>query len=259
MHPESWRCGRSCHWSVVLRPAVAVWSQTAMIRAGMSPFGPKPQEISPTARGRARTRPRRRRRAVAPDRPPAGTGRRRRAFGVSIASTPRQSGSSGSSARIRSRSARDLFTAPRSEVALTAAVVEVGEVADHRPLLVVRCVRARPVLLDQGPQVARLPAALRRRPRGSAGGTSSPAGGSAASGISPRGRSRGHHPVRVGLGDRREQRLGVRVPGVGEDLRRSAPISTTRPRYMIAIRSQKYFARGQVVGDVDVGQPELAA
>ncbi len=79
-----------------------------------------------------------------------------------------------------------------------------------------------------------------RTPPGSAGGTSTRAAARPRP-VSRRAAGRAARPARVGLRDRLQQRLRVRVLRVGEDLL-GVPISTIRPRYMMAIRSQKNFA-----------------
>ena len=85
---------------------------------------------------------------------------------ASSASTPLQSGSSGSSSRIRSSRARDLVGRPEPTVTSVLGGVEARR--GRRPGRAPRRSRRLapgPVLLEQRPQVARLPAALRDRLR----------------------------------------------------------------------------------------------
>ena len=56
-------------------------------------------------------------------------------------------------------------------------------------------------------------------------------------GISPRTARASQAAARVGVGDRGDQRLRVRVPAAGRAPRRSGPSSTIRPRYMTTARS----------------------
>ena len=76
---------------------------------------------------------------------------------------------------------------------------------------------------------------------GQRGWNEQPSGGSAASGISPRGRSRGTIRSGSGSGIALSSALVYGCRGLAK-ISSVGPISTIRPRYMIAIRSQKYFA-----------------
>ena len=95
-----------------------------------------------------------------------------------------------------------------------------------------------------------------RTPSGSAGGTSSRA--AAARRPAPRrGRSRGTRPARIGLRDRAQQRLRVRVLGIRVDRLRRADLddpAEVHDRDPVA----EELRRRQVVRDVEVGQVELA-
>ena len=199
-----------------------------------------------SASGRDGRRPRRRRRGAAPGPRRRGSRPRRRRRRRRSSSTPVQNGSSGSSARILVEQARQVAVRPPLPTAGAACrrLVELVEVADHgRARRRRSSPRSRePVLLDQRRAGRATPSRTCRTASGQRGWNEQPSGGLAASGISPRGRSRGTHPLRVRVGDRRQQRLRVRVLAGWRRSPRSAPISTIRPRYMIAIRSQKNFA-----------------
>ena len=76
---------------------------------------------------------------------------------------------------------------------------------------------------------------------GQRGWNAQPSGGSAASGISPRGQVARHHAIGVGVRDRRSSAFVYGCLGLAK-ISSVGPISTIRPRYMMAIRSQKNFA-----------------
>ena len=107
--------------------------------------------------------------------------------------------------------------------------------------LVVVLGEPRPALLEQRPQVAGLPAADLERLRAARVERAAERRDDRVGNLAARQVAR-DGAARVGLGDRAQQRLRVGVLGVARRSRRPGPISTIRPRYMIAIRSQKNFA-----------------
>ena len=76
---------------------------------------------------------------------------------------------------------------------------------------------------------------------GQRGWNAQPSGGSAASGISPRGRSRATVRSGSGSGIALSSAFVYGWRGLAK-ISSVGPISTIRPRYMMAIRSQKNFA-----------------
>ena len=92
---------------------------------------------------------------------------------------------------------------------------------------------------------------------GQRGWNEQPSGGRAASGTSPRGRSRGTRR-RVGLGDGAQQRLRVRVLRVGVD-RVRRPDLDDPPEVHDRDPVAEELARREVVRDVEVGEVEVAA
>ena len=151
----------------------------------------------------------------------------------------------------------DLARAALAEGRGRGGLVEIVEVADHGPLVVVRLDLARPVLLQEDAEVARLPAALGDRlgaPRveRAAQRRLGRVGDLAARQVAR------HLLVGVGLGDRLEERLGVGVPRVGEDLVGGPDLHD--PAEVHDRDAVAEVLRGrQVVGDVDVGEAEVAA
>ena len=233
------------------------------------PSGPRPPCLSADGR---KSGPRRSdiSRACTADRPPASR-RCRRARGRSrarsvtrtppasarISLTPFHSGSSGSSARIpssifssspglRARAGRDerlVADLELLEVAEQAALGRVGLLA-----------RVRPALVEDRPQVAALPAAGPERLRAAR----------VERAAQRRRRRVGHLAARqvarerlvgVGLRDRADQRLRVRVLGLVEDLLDGPDLddpAEVHDRHAVA----EELRAGQVVRDVDVRQPE---
>ena len=203
------------------------------------------QPRAPRGRAGGSGRPSRRRAARA-GRSARGSGTRTPPASTVVSATPFQKGSSGASARIASNTF--ITSSPRAALGgrqqrLGRRLVERRRgrrSAPARPRSRPRS-RPRPAVLEHRPQVARLPAADLERPRAARVERAAERRDDGVGDLAAR-QVAGHGAARVGLGDRPQQRRRV---GMARGWRRSpprAPISTIRPRYMIAIRSQKNFA-----------------
>ena len=130
------------------------------------------------------------------------------------------------------------------------------EVAERRRVGVVGVRRlSGPVLLDDRAQVARLPAAGRGR-LGAAGVERAAQRRVGGVGDLAARQVAGDHPLGVGIGDRLQQRLRVGVARVAEDLLGGADLHDP-PEVHDRDPVAEELRRRQVVGDVDVGEPEL--
>ena len=194
--------------------------------------------------GRARRPRRRRRRDAGRGRRRGGTPRHAVAVVVDVRPRPSRAARRGPP-RASGRAGRESSGCPCRcrRAAVELRLVERVEVADHGPLRVVRRRGSRGSSAPRcsGPQVARLPAALgdrlraarvERAARAAARGVRDLAARQVARRPSGPGPARGSPPAAPSCTDAGGCR---RSP-------RSGPISTIRPRYMIAIRSQKNFA-----------------
>ena len=174
-----------------------------------------------------------------------------------------------------------VHAAPEARVRVLAAYVlsrstAVGRLVHRRPELGVHrrasssssrspiWLRSRRILGDAGLESSAppgwrpgraTPSRTCRTPPGSGGGTRSPAAAPPRPGSRPEQVTR-HRALGVGVRDRREQRLRVRVLGVGEDLLGRPDLddpAEVHDRDPVA----EELRAGQVVGDVDVGEVEL--
>ena len=133
---------------------------------------------------------------------------------------------------------------------LVVADVELLEVADEWTLVAIDLLARRdPALLEDRAQIAALPAADLEGLR-AARMERAPSGGRVASGIC-RAAGRAGAPCRVGLGDRADQRLRVRVLGVREDLVDGRDLHYPA-RYMRSPRGRRRTSRSRG-RDVDIG------
>ncbi len=172
-----------------------------------------------------------------------------------IASTPVQIGSSGTSPRTRSRNAR-VSSAPRSRSSPRSTDCRGGRGRRRSPARRRTPRRAAgPVRLDQRAKVPRLPAADRGRLAAARMERAAERRVGRVRHLTARQVAR-YLAAGVGIRDRAQQRLRVRVPGVGEDLLGRPDLddpAEVHDRDPVA----EVLRAGQVVGDVDVGQSEV--